>query len=112
MHLFSKKKKIIVKSPSGIIEVLRVNSTDLDSDKNAKQRYSIMKPVNGFYISETTGILTANASQVAKLSTNDVQLSVVAMDSGIPILKSTAAIRVQILTNSLSKPQFIQNQYR
>lgn len=92
--------------------MLRVNSTDLDSDKNAKQRYSILKPVNGFYISETTGIISANATQVAKLSTNDVQFSVVASDSGIPMLKSTAAVRVQVISNSLSKPQFIQNQYR
>lgn len=101
-----------MKSPNGIIEVLRVNSTDVDSDKNAKQRYSIMKPVNGFYIGETTGIISANASQVAKLSTNDVQLSVVATDSGIPMLKSMAAVRIQVISNSLSKPQFVQNQYR
>lgn len=101
-----------MKSPNGIIEVLRVNSTDVDSDKNAKQRYSIMKPVNGFYIGETTGIISANASQVAKLSTNDVQLSVVASDSGIPMLKSMAAVRIQVISNSLSKPQFVQNQYR
>lgn len=103
---------ISVKSSSGIVEVLKVNATDMDSDKNAQQRYSLVKPVSGFYIGETTGIISANASQINKLTTNDVQFSVMATDSGIPALKSTAAVRVKIISNNLAKPQFIQNQYR
>ncbi|XP_055296378.1 protein dachsous [Sitodiplosis mosellana] len=103
---------ISAKSSSGIIEVMKVNATDLDSEKNAGQRYSLVKPVPGFYIGETTGIISANASQVNKLSTNDVQFSVMATDSGIPMLKSTAAVRIKVIPNNLVKPHFIQNQYR
>lgn len=95
-----------------MIDVLKVNSTDLDSEKNARQRYSLVKPVPGFYISETTGIISANSTQINKLSTNDVQFSVMATDSGVPMLKSTAAIRIKVIPNNLSKPHFIQNQYR
>lgn len=102
----------IAKSSSGMIDVLKVNATDLDSEKNAEQRYSLVKPISGFYIGETTGIITANATQVNKLSTNDVQFSVMATDSGIPMLKSTAAIRIKVIPNNLAKPHFIQNQYR
>lgn len=101
-----------MKSSNGMIEVLKVNATDSDSEKNAQQRYSLIKPVSGFYIGETTGIITANASQVNKLSTNDVQLTVVAADSGIPVLKSTTAVRIKVIPNNLAKPHFIQNQYR
>lgn len=102
----------IVKSSIGMVEVLKVNATDMDSDKNAQQRYSLLKPVPGFYIGETTGIISANASQVNKMTTNDVQFSVMATDSGIPMLKSTAAVRIKVIANNLAKPHFIQNQYR
>lgn len=89
-----------------------MNATDLDSDKNSQQRYSIIKPISGFTIGETTGIISVNASQIGKLQKNDVQFSVAATDSGIPALKSVAAVRIQVLSNSFAKPQFIQNQYR
>lgn len=104
--------KLAAKSSNGMIEVLRVNATDMDSEKNARQRYSLIKPINGFYISETSGLITANASQISKLPSNDVQLSVMATDSGVPMLKSTAAVRVKVIPSNLSKPHFIQNQYR
>lgn len=89
-----------------------MNATDLDSEKNAQQRYSLVKPVGGFFIGETTGIVSANLSQINKLPTNDVQFSVMASDSGIPMLKSTAAVRIKVIPNNLAKPNFIQNQYR
>lgn len=95
-----------------MIEVLRVNATDMDSEKNGRQRYSLVKPINGFHISETTGLITANASQISKLSTNDVQFSVMSTDSGLPMLKSTAAVRIKVIPNNMAKPNFIQNQYR
>lgn len=89
-----------------------MNATDADSEKNAGQRYTLVKPVSGFYISETTGIISANASQISKITTTDVQFSVMSTDSGIPMLRSTAAIRVKVIPNNLAKPHFIQNQYR
>lgn len=95
-----------------MIEVLRVNSTDLDSEKNAVQRYGFVKPVPGFHISESTGIITANISQINKLTTNDIQFAVVASDSGLPMLKSNAAVRVYVISRNMAKPLFIQNQYR
>lgn len=101
-----------MKSTNAYVEVLKVNTTDLDSDKNAGQRYSIVKPVSGFSIGESSGIITANTSQIGKLTTNDIQFSVMATDSGMPMLKSIAAVRVQVVSNNLAKPQFIQNQYR
>lgn len=93
-------------------EVLRVNSSDLDSEKNAVQRYAFVKPVPGFYIGESSGIITANISQVNKMSTNDIQFAVMASDSGMPVLKSIAAVRVYVISRNMAKPQFIQNQYR
>lgn len=93
-------------------EVLRVNSTDADSEKNAVQRYGFVKPIPGFRIGESSGIITANISQINKMPTNDIQLSVVASDSGVPVLKSVAAVRVYVIARNAAKPQFIQNQYR
>lgn len=101
-----------MKSSAGMIEVLRVNSTDLDSEKNGIQRYAFVKPVSGFHIGESTGIVTANISQINKLTTNDIQFAVVASDSGLPVLKSNAAVRVYVISRNLAKPLFIQNQYR
>lgn len=100
------------KSSNRLIDVLKVNATDMDSEKNARQRYSFVKPVAGFYISESTGLITANTSQISKLPTNDVQFSVMATDSGIPALKSTSAVRIKVIPNNSAKPHFIQNQYR
>lgn len=84
----------------------------MDSEKNARQRYSLVKPVAGFNIGESTGLITANSSQFGKLPTNDVQLSVMATDSGIPMLKSISAVRIKVIPNNSARPQFIQNQYR
>lgn len=100
------------KSSNRLIDVLKVNATDMDSEKNARQQYSFMKPMAGFYISENTGVITANTSEISKLSTNDVQLTVIATDSGMPALKSTSAVRIKVIPNNAAKPHFIQNQYR
>lgn len=103
---------LIVKSPNANIEVLRVNATDMDTIKNGQQRFSMLKPITGFSIVETTGMITANSSQISKLPQNDIQFSVVATDSGLPTHQSVAAVRVQVISNNFAKPQFIQNQYR
>lgn len=109
---FLKKLIFIAKSSNRLIEVLKVNATDMDSEKNARQQYSFVKPVTGFYISESTGLITANTSEISKLTTNDVQLTVMATDSGMPALKSTSAVLIKVIPNNSAKPHFIQNQYR
>lgn len=94
------------------IEILRVNATDLDIDMNSKIKYFIKNPIAGFTIGESTGIIYANTSRIQKPLRNDIQLTILAKDSGMFQRSTTTTVRVHINTNSHIKPQFFQNQYR
>lgn len=94
------------------LAILTVNATDADSEKNAMMEYSLVKPMPGFSIGETTGILYVNTSRTLKVLKNDIQLSVMVTDSGAPPMKSVTTVRIHVNSNGLLKPQFIQNQYR
>jgi protocadherin-16/23 len=91
---------------------LTVNATDADSESNALIRYSIKHPIAGFTIGEETGILYANLSKIQKPLKSDIQLTVVATDSGNPPLSSTTTIRIHINSKSHIKPHYLQHQYR
>lgn len=91
---------------------MRVNATDVDSELNSIIKYSIKNPTAGFTIGESTGIIYANTSRIQKPMRNDIQLTIMAKDSGIFQRSSTTTVRVHINTNSHIKPQFLQNQYR
>lgn len=66
----------------------------------------------GFTIGEESGILYANLSKIQKPLKNDIQLTVIASDSGIPSLTSTATVRIHINSKSHIKPHYLQHQYR
>lgn len=89
-----------------------MNATDGDSDQNAVVRYFLVQAVRGFTLSETTGILYVNTTQMQADARNDIQLSIKAIDSGVPALSSLATVRVKVKYNERTRPQLIQNQYR
>lgn len=91
---------------------MTVNATDLDSELNAVIKYSIKNSIQGFTIDEDSGILYANLSKIQKPYKTDIQLIVVATDSGVPPLSSTTTVRIHINSKSHIKPHYLQHQYR
>jgi protocadherin-16/23 len=89
-----------------------VNATDADSEANAAIKYSIKNAPAGFSIGEETGILYANMSRIQKPLKSEIQLIVVARDSGSPVLSSTTTVRIHINSKSHIKPHYLQHQYR
>lgn len=89
-----------------------MNATDADSEANAAIKYSIKNALAGFSIGEETGILYANMSRIQKPLKSEIQLIVVAKDSGSPALSSTATVRIHINSKSHIKPHYLQHQYR
>jgi hypothetical protein len=93
--------------------VLNVNASDADSGENAEIRYSLLTPVEGFTVDQTTGILHGNRSGIpASLMKQDIQLVIVATDSGQPSLSSTVAVRIHITDGGKARPRFAQDEYR
>lgn len=93
--------------------VLHVNASDADSGKNAEIRYSLLTPVEGFTVDQTTGTLHGNRSGIpASLMKQDIQLVIVATDSGQPALSSTVAVRIHITDRGKVRPRFAQDEYR
>lgn len=91
---------------------MTVNATDADSDANAVIKYSIKNAPAGFSIGEDTGVLYANMSRIQKPLKSEIQLIVVARDSGTPPLSSSATVRIHINAKSHIKPHYLQHQYR
>lgn len=89
-----------------------MNASDADTEMNAKIRYSIASPITGFTIGEISGVLYVNTSRIGRPLTSDIQVSIMASDSGTPSLSSIAAVRVHVNSNGFKKPQFLQNQFR
>ena len=93
--------------------VLKVNASDADMGDNAKVHYSLLTSVKGFTVDQTTGMLYANRSAIpASILKQDVQLTVVATDSGQPPLSSTAAVRIYVTDGGIARPRFVQDEYR
>jgi hypothetical protein len=93
--------------------VLNVNASDADSGQNAEVRYSLLTPVEGFTVDQTTGTLHCNRSGIpASLMKQDIQLVVVATDSGQPALSSTVAVRIHVSDGGKARPRFSQDEYR
>lgn len=97
--------------PSVDYELLTVNATDNDADINAKIRYSIEPSVTGFTINEITGTIYVNSSLVDK-QIGDLFLTVIAKDGGEFPLTGATVVKVGTNSNSNSKVQFLQTQYR
>lgn len=94
------------------MDLLTVNASDADTELNAKIRYSIASPISGFTIGEMSGVLYVNTSRIRRPLTSDIQVSIMASDSGTPPLSSIAAVRIHVNSNGFTKPQFLQNQFR
>lgn len=76
-----------------------MNVTDADTDDNARISYSLVNPISGFSIGPADGILKANLTNVSTL-TEDVLLTVKAMDQGSPPLSSVVPVRVKVSSGS------------
>ncbi|XP_055849639.1 protein dachsous [Episyrphus balteatus] len=97
----------------GDIELLTVNATDIDSDRNALIRFTIQPPQPGFSIHESSGTVYVNTSRInAVHGRDDIYLTILATDSGTPPQHSSAIVRVQSNANSQGRAQFLQTQYR
>lgn len=94
------------------MELLTVNASDADTEQNAKIHYAIVSPVVGFTIGERSGVLFVNTSRIERPLTKDIEVAVIASDSGSPSLSSTATVRVHVNSNGFTKPQFLQNNFR
>lgn len=94
------------------LEVLRVNASDADNGDNAKIHYSLLKPIRGFTIGEFTGVIYVNQSELPSRTVQDVQLAVVATDSGSPPLQSVASVRIKINSGNGAQPHFANKEYK
>ncbi|KAJ6648788.1 Protein dachsous, partial [Pseudolycoriella hygida] len=94
------------------MELLTVNATDVDTEENAQILYSIASPTAGFTVGESSGVLYVNTSRITRPLNNDIQVTIMASDSGTPSLSSIAVVRVHVNSNGFTKPQFLQNQFR
>lgn len=80
---------------AGIVDILAVNTTDLDSGNNGKIQYSIVNPVKGFSIGKDDGVVRANLSNASTFDQN-TQFTVKATDLGNPPLHSYASVRIKV----------------
>ncbi|XP_069675157.1 protein dachsous-like isoform X2 [Periplaneta americana] len=93
--------------------ILTVNATDADAGDNAKVHYSLLTPVKGFTVDQTTGTLYANRTGIpVALMKQDIQLVIVATDAGNPPLSSSVAVRIHVNDGSNARPRFAQDEYR
>lgn len=74
-----------------------VNATDDDLlEENNIVHYHLQAPIKGFTINPVNGIVTANRSALARPLPKEIELVVVARDSGKPPLSSTCSIIVRL----------------
>lgn len=78
--------------------VITVNATDKDAGVNGEIHYSLLTPVRGFTIDDTSGAIQVNRSAVMLTNPWDpvLDLVVVATDGGTPPLTSRAAVRIHV----------------
>ncbi|XP_063241640.1 protein dachsous [Bacillus rossius redtenbacheri] len=92
--------------------LLAVNATDADSGENGRVRYSLLPPApRGFLVDPVTGAMYANRSAVGG-GRADVQLAVVAADSGRPELSDVATVTVTLGAGGGQAAVFLQREYR
>lgn len=92
---------------------MTVNATDADSGRNAEIVYTLMHPIKGITIDQTTGTIFANRTALAlPEGTKDIELAVVAQDLGTPPLRDVAAVTLRISDERGLAPQFTQEEYQ
>ncbi|KAK6621206.1 hypothetical protein RUM43_011512 [Polyplax serrata] len=99
-----------------VTPLLTVNASDLDSGNNAKIKFSLLKPLEGFTVDSNKGTIYANKSALLpSLMTEgikDIDLAVVATDMGKPSLSSLTSIRVRVNNDKDFVPYFTQEDYQ
>lgn len=81
---------------TNLIDLLTLNTTDLDYGENSRVKYSILNPTSGFSIGMYDGVLRVNQSNVTLTNGGDFQLTIRASDMGSPSLHSLASVRVKV----------------
>ncbi|XP_008547987.1 protein dachsous isoform X1 [Microplitis demolitor] len=90
-------------------ELLTVNATDDDLlQENNVVHYHLLNPVKGFSINSETGVITANRTALLRPLPKEIELIIVARDSGKPALSSTCTVIVRLsgLRNASSNREF------
>lgn len=86
-------------------ELLSVNATDDDlTEDNNRVKYYFLQPVKGFSIHPTNGIVTVNKSELIRPLAKEVELAVVAEDSGKPSTSSVSSVIVRVNTMKSNLP--------
>ncbi|XP_034945653.1 protein dachsous [Chelonus insularis] len=83
-----------------VTDIITVSATDDDlQEENKLIRYYLLRPIKGFSINSDTGVVTVNRTALQRPLPKEIELVVVAEDSGKPPLSSTSLVIVKL--NSL-----------
>lgn len=78
-------------------ELLVVNATDDDfTEANSVVGYQLLRPVRGFAVHSITGAVTVNRTALVRPLPKEIELIVVAKDSGEPPLSDTCSVVVRL----------------
>ncbi|XP_020287734.1 protein dachsous isoform X2 [Pseudomyrmex gracilis] len=86
-------------------EILTVNATDDDLlEENSRIRYYLLRPVKGFSIHPTTGVLTVNRTAIPRPIPKEMNLAIVAEDHGKPPASSMCSVVVRLSSLKNASP--------
>ncbi|XP_011502737.1 PREDICTED: protein dachsous [Ceratosolen solmsi marchali] len=89
----------LAEEQSNIQKVLIVNATDDDlTEENNKIHYRLHHPEKGFKMEATTGVLIINETALSKPMINEIELAIIAEDSGKPSLSTMCSVIVRFNT--------------
>ncbi|XP_043275880.1 protein dachsous [Venturia canescens] len=92
-----------------IRELLAVKAVDDDlTETNNVVTYQLLRLTKGFTVNSLTGIITVNRTALVKPLPEEIELIVVAKDSGVPSLTSTCSVVVRLnhLKNAATGREF------
>lgn len=86
--------------------MLVLNATDGDlTQENSEIHYRISRPMEGFTIHAIYGILSVNRTALLKPVPKEIQLTVIAEDSGIPPLNTVCCIVFRLAVSTCLSPE-------
>jgi hypothetical protein len=89
---------------------LILNATDDDlTEENSMVHYRFLQPVNGFKIHSNTGILLINETALSKPVPKEIELVIIAEDSGKPSLSTMCSVMIHF--NKL-KTNLVEREYK
>ncbi|KAK0094347.1 hypothetical protein PV326_011173 [Microctonus aethiopoides] len=78
-------------------EIAVVNATDNDLlEENNIVHYHLLRPIKGFTVNSVTGIVTANRTALTRPLPTEIELVIVAKDTGKPSLFTTCTLIVRL----------------